>query len=604
MRRAHPLAVVLVGSSLLALGGVAASCSATSQGETFGSGGSSGTGGAATTSQGAGGDSTGVGGGFGFGGSDGGLCTPGCTPDGKGVVDCQGGTQTCGSGQLCAGGSCKPACQAAIEQKSSVGCDYYAVDMDGFASAQGGCFAVFVANTFPDPAHLTTSFGGTPIDLAKYARIPQGTGKSLTYGPYDAASGLAPGQVAILFLAQSAGVTCPVPAAIGANAQVKGTGLGTAFRLGSDVPVVAYQMLPYGGGTAAVTGASLLLPTSAWDTNYIAVNAYAASPLAGTSPSMNLVAAEDDTKVTILPKVNLVGGPGVAGGTANQPATYTLAAGQVLQITQPQELTGSPIQSDKPIGLWAGHPCLNVPTSMNACDHAEQQIPPVRALGSAYAAVSYRARSAVPENPPWRIIGAVEGTQLTFDPPIAGAPSAVSLGEVKEFTTDTPFVVKSQDDDHPFILVTYMTGEETVTQFYGDADFVRIVPTGQYLSRYVFFTDPTYPDTNLVVVRKKGDAGFSDVKLDCAGTLSGWTPLGAAGDLEWTRIDLVSGDFTPQNGCDNGRHEMTSEQPFGLWVWGWGTPGTNPSTISVSYGYPAGEGVTLVNDVVVPPVPK
>ena len=67
---------------------------------------------------------------------------------------------------------------------------------------------------------------------------------------------------------------CPVPAAIGTGVQVHGTGIGTAFHITTDMPVVAYQMLPYGGGAAAATGASLLIPTSAWRTNYIAVSAW------------------------------------------------------------------------------------------------------------------------------------------------------------------------------------------------------------------------------------------------------------------------------------------------------------------------------------------
>ena len=538
-------------------------------------------------------------------GGQGGGCQPGCSIDGGSVVDCNGNVvQTCAALDACVGGQCKPACDAAEQLKSSVGCRYHAVMMDGFAGASGGCFTAYVANTFAQPAHLTVSFNGAPIDLGLYAKVPQGSGQALTYGAFDPAAGLAPGQVVIIFLSQNGGVQCPVAAAVAGGAQVGGTGYGQSFRIESDVPVVAYQMLPYGGGFAAVTGASLLLPTSAWDTNYIAVNAYAYCPLAGTSPSLDIVAQDDGTAITILPKTAIVGGGGVPGGPANTPITYTLQSGQVLQLTQQEELSGSPIQATGPIGLWAGHPCMMVPPDQYACDHAEQQIPPVKALGSEYVGVSYRQRSAVAENPPWRIIGAVNGTQLTFDPPIAGAPASVDLGTVAEFDTYTPFVVHSQDKDHPFLLVTYMTGEATVTQFYGDADFVRIVPAAQYMRRYVFFTDPTYPETNLVVVRKRQDnAAFADVTLDCAGVLSGWAPVGSSPDYEFTRIDLISHNFQPQNGCDNGRHEMSSDGFFGVWVWGWGTPEAS-GTISVSYGYPAGENVQPVNDVVVPPIPR
>ena len=44
---------------------------------------------------------------------------------------------------------------------------------------------------------------------------------------------------------------------------------------------------------------------------------------------------------------------------------------------------------------------------------------------------------------------------------------------------------------------------------------------------------------------------------------------------------------------------MDSPTPFGLWVWGWGTDETSPKTGWVSYGYPAGEAVLPINNVVI-----
>ncbi len=43
--------------------------------------------------------------------------------------------------------------------------------------------------------------------------------------------------------------------------------------------------------------------------------------------------------------------------------------------------------------------------------------------------------------------------------------------------------------------------------------------------------------------------------LDCAGALNDWQPLG---DLEYTRINLVTGDFEDVGACSNGRHEVHS----------------------------------------------
>src|SRR5262249_42694179 len=144
---------------------------------------------------------------------------------------------------------------------SSVGCDYYGVDMDA-GNIPGdppldACYTVFVANTSQGQAHMTVQWNGTDINLAQFAKIPQGQGQSLTYAPYDPNVGLAPGQVAIMFLAYFPqgliikNVDCPVPAAIGTEAQITGNGFGKAFHIKTDLPVVAYQMQPYGGGRAA-----------------------------------------------------------------------------------------------------------------------------------------------------------------------------------------------------------------------------------------------------------------------------------------------------------------------------------------------------------------
>jgi hypothetical protein len=136
---------------------------------------------------------------------------------------------------------------------------------------------------------------------------------------------------------------------------------------------------------------------------------------------------------------------------------------------------------------------------------------------------------------------------------------------------------------------------------WGDSDSVISVPTAQYMQRYVFFADPTYPETNLVLVRSQAGGSFHDVNLDCAGNVSGWQ---AVGDYEWTRVDLITGDFQNVGNCSTGRHEIESNAPFGLWVWGWGTPATTTKTSWVSYGYPGGMNVQQINQVFVPPVPK
>src|SRR5690606_29402204 len=104
----------------------------------------------------------------------------------------------------------------------------------------------------------------------------------------------------------------------------------------------------------------------------------------------------------------------------------------------------------KPIGVMAGHMQLNVPVGVSYADHAEQMIPPVRAMGSRYVGVMHRQRMNEPAV--WRVVGAVDGTTLSWTGNLAGAPASINRGQVAELQTSEPFVVESQDDKHPFML--------------------------------------------------------------------------------------------------------------------------------------------------------
>lgn len=522
-----------------------------------------------------------------------------CSSDLQQVITCEGGlVAQCGGVDGCdiETGACIDACQAAANASGSLGCEFHATLLE-VTGGDSRCFAAFVANTWDAPVHLGVEFAGAELDVESFAFIPNGSGPTLTYEPYDNTTGLAPGEVVILFLSgpQGAGAAqCPVPSAMTGGAMVFGTGIGDSFRITADLPVVAYQINPYGGGGAAVTGASLLLPTSAWDTSYIVVNPLQQS--AGV-PTANIVATEPDTTVTIEPFNAIAGGPGVPATAAGTSVDIMLDAGEHLQLAQSAELTGSIVQADKPIGLMAGHSCMFAPLGVQFCDHAEQMIPPVQSLGSEYVAVMHKPRISEPSI--WRVVGVIDGTQLTYSSDVGG-PATVNRGDAIEFVTPDPFIVTSQDEEHPFVLANLMSGSlwEPGLDGYGDADFVISVPPQQYLQRYVFFTDPTYPETSLVLVRRPLGDQFQDVELDCLGTIGDWQPLG---DYEWTRVDLSTGNFEPVGGCSTGRHEITSEGPVGLWVWGWGTPLTTTFTENVSYGYPGGMNIVPINEVTLNP---
>ena len=258
------------------------------------------------------------------------------------VLDDQGNVvKTCPPDQGCGpNGTCVAACDSATANKSTIGCEYYSVDPDLVKPAQGACFAAYIANTWTTPISINVDRGGTVLDTSTFAMLPSGTGENLTYAPLTQ-NQLQPGEVAILFLAHVApsdntniDVPCPtgITPAVNADAAVHGTGFGSAFHITTSLPTVAYDILPYGGGNAAATSATLLLPTSVWDTNYVAVNAFFATEYKGSAEDARSIRGafarhrrrnriDRNRRVTIKPTTDILAGGSVGGAAAHTPHT-------------------------------------------------------------------------------------------------------------------------------------------------------------------------------------------------------------------------------------------------------------------------------------------
>ncbi len=582
-------------SLLLALGSLACAAGKSTNTNTTGDSTSAGGGQGGATSS--------TGGQLAFGGFGGAGNGKSCSPDLKHVVDSNGKIlETCAPTKACLDGECVAPCVAAAASAGSIGCEF-AFPRPEFRTISH-CYAAFVVNTWESPAKLTVSRNGQPFNLANIARIPSGYGTNVSYSQIPA-SGLPAGDVAVLFLAGS----CSPTAAVVGDTLLRVSGRSVAFEVTSDIPVKMYDLYPYGsGGSAYLPSASLLYPRTAWGNNYVAAMPH--PPQAGEQ-WLQLVGTVDNTTVSVKPPVELPAGVNVAVAPANQITKYTLNKGEVLQWFQ-ADAGGTIIGADQPVGAFSGNVYLYATTSTMGgnADAAHQQIPHVKALGSEYVGGNLVTRlpDLSPESTLYQLVGVVEGTQLSYESKKpAGAPDTLSLGQVVEFETKDYFVVSSQDDEHPFTLSQYMSGSagqntrpdcqagpnnpNNTKCDLGGADWVMVLPTAQYLKRYLFFVDPTYATTNVVIARHKGPNGFADVSIACLGAVSGWEAVSK--DFEVAHVDLVRGLVGVTSACETSVHEATSEGAFGITVWG--------TDYAASYAYPAGGNFTEVNSVYVPP---
>lgn len=541
----------------------------------------------------------------------------GCSADLRDVLGADGSvTRTCALDEGCSEGLCVPACDAATASRGTVSCEFVVSSPPAYPPALPPCLAAFVANTWPAPARLTVTRGGTTLDATAFGRIVDNTNPdAATWAPIPA-TGVPAGAVAVLFLSSDpdaimpengVDLSCPITPAVDASTVVSGSGRGAAFRIAADVPVRAYDILPYGGARSHFPSAQLLLPTSTWGTEYVLLG-----PPPGTySPPgplyFHVIGGAAGATVTVRPTVALSASgdlPAVAAGTSG---SFTVAPYEVVQWeVGALDPSGTLLVADAPIGVVTGTRFIRLqPTPAPGGEAAHQSLLPADALAPVYVAAPYETRRAdlAPEDVPYRLVGVVDGTTLTFDPAVAGAPATLDRGEVVELSSAAPFVVASQDAMHPFAMAQLMPtanlsggsrpGATAPSAFglqLGDEEFVVLFPPEQFLSSYVFFSDPAYPTTNVVLVRVAAEDGtFAPVTIDCLGEVTGFRAVGASGDFEMTTVDLVRagvGAGTPA--CTNGRHVAESAGRFGLVVWGLDSYS--------SYAYPGGGNARVLAD--------
>jgi hypothetical protein len=359
----------------------------------------------------------------------------------------------------------------------------------------------------------------------------------------------------------------------------QGAALATkgAYHLRSTVPVTVYQFNPLqytkDGTFSYSNDASLLLPTNVWRTRYYTAS-WAPYASVGYPSLFAVTATHDNTMVTITAKAATPasqGAPAFAPGVAN---SVMLNAGDVLELGSIQgDLTGSLVDSDKPVQVISGHYCTNVPDNITACDHLEESMFPVDTLGTHYI-VSAPAVTSIPTGKVQviRIIATGANTTLTYDPPQPGAPTTIAQagGFAEIQNTAAAFSITS---DQKVMVVQYMEGQDAGGAT-GDPAMTLAVPVEQFRTQYLFHAPTNYESNYVDVTAPVG----SVVTLD--GAPLDFMPIGTTGYSLARVYPLTAG---PNN---DGNHSIQSTMAFGITVYGYGQ--------YTSYWYPGGLNLNTI----------
>ncbi|MBW2260897.1 MAG: IgGFc-binding protein [Deltaproteobacteria bacterium] len=489
-----------------------------------------------------------------------------------------------------ASGLCIDACGEAALERSNVGCEYWAVDLDNaenvFDDASAGQFAVAVANvnmTYRAEVwvYRDASGYGEPVSEEEVSHQMVDTGEIWIFRlpRYDVDG----------------------PSITDHYDDGPQTALSKrSYRVVSSVPVVAYQFNTLDQQFS--NDASLLIPTTALGELYHVVGWGPTNPIA--IPAMGLhhpnrayvtvVGTKDGTTVWVTPTFDIEASVGaIPAGFQAVPELaadgryeFNLNPYEVLNLENKSmlspypDLTGTIVESNEPVVVFTGvdlataagetPPGCESASDCSCCaEHVEQQVIPKVSMGWTYV-VSHSAwrhsGGGWIEFDYYKVLAVRDGTHVSTSLPDVGSFD-IGANEVYEFKARTGFTL---DASQPVQVLQVLTTQLQTEDNIGDSSFIPFPAVEQRRSYYVFTTGEGFSENWAVVSMPEGtDATIDD--FDVASTCSP-SPDGTLGSVAYTAWYCE---------IEDGHHVVDAgEQPVGVTVYGYYGAG--------SYGYPAG----------------
>ena len=265
------------------------------------------------------------------------------------------------------------------------------------------------------------------------------------------------------------------------------------------------------------TDMSYLLDTGALGTEYRVLT----WPYSYSTVQFSLTAIEDGTVATVTPAGALL-----TGRPASIPFDVILNKGQSVMYTASSgiELTGTSIQANKPLAVFAGGQCANVPVNAGYCDHLFTQLPPVKHWAAQYV-VPKTANTGSAGNLV-RVLANVAGTQVQINGALV---ATLDPGQFHEVSNAGDLHIVASE---PVLVGQFLKGS-TVTAggALGDPALTYVVGIDQTLADYAL-TAPTnlspYQQNYLSIAIPT--AALGSLQLNGAAVdVSAFAPVGASG---------------------------------------------------------------------------
>lgn len=331
---------------------------------------------------------------------------------------------------------------------------------------------------------------------------------------------------------------------------------GGAFRLRTNLPATVYQFSGVDAFSLEGSASTLLLPLSAWSSNYHVLGWQTHSP--GNIPSyVATIGHHSGTVVSMVPSAQTLPGNLLAGGGPQSPLSIALNDGDVTQVAVAESseeldygLTGSVVQSggEHPIALFTAHACASVPDEEPNCNHIQEQLSPYL-YGTHFVAPPLPPRD--PDNPEatlWQLYALENSTSVEIvDANNSSQELVLKAGETFElWHTGNGLEISTSRE---IAVAGYVTNhaDKPSTMPIGGPEIFTLSPTTRWLDYYAVFTLPGWERSYAVVARAAG----SEVALN--GEVVDDELFAPAGEMyEFAAIPLADGMA----------HILTADEPF------------------------------------------
>ena len=244
-----------------------------------------------------------------------------------------------------------------------------------------------------------------------------------------------------------------------------------------------------------------------------------------------IIGTENDTEIILEPSV-LIRHPFAPAATGNQfipgrniPVEFRTVTIQRFQTFYLQvrggDISGTRIIANKPISVFSGHECANVPLASEPCDILIEQLPPIDTWGTEVVTIPLKTRSG----DVLKVFASQDSTtvnvtytdisngMVTSDNFTLGRNAFIELGGTSTGATGAIGDFALIQSNNPIAVFQFSRSFSTDNNIFSDPFMLSVSSCEQYRDSYAVVTAPFYPSIEGTVIGRVAYVNYTNIAV-------------------------------------------------------------------------------------------